>query len=460
MRSHRRTTGRLATALCAAFMLVVPSSASAATIANGGFEAGAFTGWTKSTQGSGDWYVTPGPRCLRPVRRGPATGDEGGRDRPVGPRFARALPGRRAGGVGEAHADLQALLPEQRLAREPEHARAHGLGQPAVPRRRHGSGGAHSLRLRRRRAGHRLQDEPGDPTTLAPTTITLDLTPFAGQTVRLRFAEVDNQSNFTASVDDVAIDTVLIDSAAPETTITAGPADGETTSTSTPAFEFASGESGSSFACSVDGGAASACTSPFTATTLDDGAHTFSVAPPTGPAARIRRRPLELHREHPARGRGRRNARSRGCATRELRLPAEVHDPASPSERALVSAVVKVRGKRVTARRSKGRMTAAIDLRGLARGTYAVTVDARDARQRHFKETRRFRTLLSAGRAARCANAPARRSVRVLVLSPGAGPSASGFGVRSSRNEWYGATNGSGAITRCGTRSRSHARRR
>ena len=56
-------------------MLAVPSSASAATIANGGFEAGAFTGWTKSTQGLATGTSTPGPRChpagpSRPRHRG------------------------------------------------------------------------------------------------------------------------------------------------------------------------------------------------------------------------------------------------------------------------------------------------------------------------------------------------------------------------------------------------------
>src|SRR5207247_1021192 len=37
-----------------------------------------------------------------------------------------------------------------------------------------------------------FRTEVTDPTVLAPTTITFDLTPFAGTTVRLRFAEVDN----------------------------------------------------------------------------------------------------------------------------------------------------------------------------------------------------------------------------------------------------------------------------
>jgi hypothetical protein len=45
----------------------------------------------------------------------------------------------------------------------------------------------------------------GDPNTLEPTLFTFDLTQFAGKTVRLRFAEVDNQDNFLASVDRVRV---------------------------------------------------------------------------------------------------------------------------------------------------------------------------------------------------------------------------------------------------------------
>jgi hypothetical protein len=45
----------------------------------------------------------------------------------------------------------------------------------------------------------------GDPLTLEPTLLTFNLTRFGGQTVRLRFAEVDNQDNFLASVDRVRV---------------------------------------------------------------------------------------------------------------------------------------------------------------------------------------------------------------------------------------------------------------
>lgn len=53
--------------------------------------------------------------------------------------------------------------------------------------------------------------KPGDPRTRTPFAVTYDLTPFAGQTVRLRFAEVDNQFFFRVGVDAVGITSVTPD---------------------------------------------------------------------------------------------------------------------------------------------------------------------------------------------------------------------------------------------------------
>ncbi len=50
-----------------------------------------------------------------------------------------------------------------------------------------------------------FRTEVGDPGTLEPTRLTYNLTPFAGKTVRLRFAQVDNMGNFWASVDQVKV---------------------------------------------------------------------------------------------------------------------------------------------------------------------------------------------------------------------------------------------------------------
>lgn len=49
--------------------------------------------------------------------------------------------------------------------------------------------------------------ETGDPEFMAPKVFSVDLSRFAGQTVRLRMAEVDNESFFVAGADAVAIGT-------------------------------------------------------------------------------------------------------------------------------------------------------------------------------------------------------------------------------------------------------------
>jgi hypothetical protein len=46
----------------------------------------------------------------------------------------------------------------------------------------------------------------GDPITLEPTEVTFDLSPWDGQTIRLRFAVVDNRGPLFAGVDDVRIE--------------------------------------------------------------------------------------------------------------------------------------------------------------------------------------------------------------------------------------------------------------
>jgi hypothetical protein len=49
------------------------------------------------------------------------------------------------------------------------------------------------------------QTKVGDPLVSGYTSISADVTAFSGQTVRLRIAEVDNQSNFAFGVDGVSI---------------------------------------------------------------------------------------------------------------------------------------------------------------------------------------------------------------------------------------------------------------
>ena len=72
-------------------------------------------------------------------------------------------------------------------------------------------------------------------------------------------------------------ETVSSDTTPPETSITAGPAEGATIAVTSTSFSFASSEPSSTFSCSVDGAPATACTSPLPLGGLSEGQHSFSV---------------------------------------------------------------------------------------------------------------------------------------------------------------------------------------
>src|SRR5215217_665076 len=69
----------------------------------------------------------------------------------------------------------------------------------------------------------------------------------------------------------------LPDTAPPETTITAGPAEGRTTTQAEASFSFSSSETNSTFSCQLDGSGFSPCTSPKAYNSLANGSHTFDV---------------------------------------------------------------------------------------------------------------------------------------------------------------------------------------
>jgi hypothetical protein len=188
----------------------VPAVSTAATVVNGGFETGNFAGWTVVNQpgGSGDWFVYTGTTSplsgftIAPPPEGTfaAVTDQGGPG-------SHVLYQDVALEAGFAHTLSFELYYENRA------------GVFASPATLDFSGGANQqyrVDVLRPSApatsvapGDVLatifQTNPGDPFSLAPTPITFDLTPFAGTTVRIRFAEVDNQLFFQASVDGVAI---------------------------------------------------------------------------------------------------------------------------------------------------------------------------------------------------------------------------------------------------------------
>jgi hypothetical protein len=49
---------------------------------------------------------------------------------------------------------------------------------------------------------------PGDPSKLAPRTVTFDLSEWAGERVRIRFAQVDNRGPLRAGIDDVRLEPI------------------------------------------------------------------------------------------------------------------------------------------------------------------------------------------------------------------------------------------------------------
>ena len=51
-----------------------------------------------------------------------------------------------------------------------------------------------------------FQTSPGDPIKLTPKTVTFDLSQWANQRVRIRFAQVDNRGPLRAGVDDVRLE--------------------------------------------------------------------------------------------------------------------------------------------------------------------------------------------------------------------------------------------------------------
>jgi subtilisin-like proprotein convertase family protein len=67
------------------------------------------------------------------------------------------------------------------------------------------------------------------------------------------------------------------DTTAPDATITSGPDEGSTSTSASASFGFSSSETGSTFQCSLDNTAYTACTSPQGYTNLSNGSHTFDV---------------------------------------------------------------------------------------------------------------------------------------------------------------------------------------
>jgi hypothetical protein len=200
-------------AVVAAFVaLAFAGSANAATIVNGDFETGSLSGWQTQTLGiatESGWYAysgTESPLSSNPIQAPPqgkfaAASDEGGPSTHI------------------LYQDV-ALEPfyAQQLSMLVYYQSAAAITVPSPDTLDSGGPGNQQYRVDVMKPTAPItslepsdilatvfQTKVGDPQMLAPTQLTVNLTPFAGQTVRLRFAEVDNGGYFNASVDAVSI---------------------------------------------------------------------------------------------------------------------------------------------------------------------------------------------------------------------------------------------------------------
>lgn len=199
--------------------LVTPLAASG-SIDNDGFETGDFTGWTVIDQadGSGSWFVYSGtvsPLSGSTIAAPPqgtfaAVSDQTGpgshilfQDVALAPLTRHTL---RFFLYYENQNGLFFTPATLDFTADPNQQYRVDVMDPSAPVDSVAPGDV---------LANLFQTNVGDPASLAPTTMTFDLTPFAGRTVRLRFAEVDNQFFFQASVDAVAITSVPLVQAIP-----------------------------------------------------------------------------------------------------------------------------------------------------------------------------------------------------------------------------------------------------
>jgi hypothetical protein len=113
----------------------------------------------------------------------------------------------------------------------------------------------------------------------AGTPVTLSATPAPGSSFAGWGGACSGSGPCTVTMDAnrsvQAAFELILDTTAPQTTITAGPSGA--TDDPTPTFSFTSNEASSTFTCQIDSGPAVGCGSPYTTSVLPDGPHTFSV---------------------------------------------------------------------------------------------------------------------------------------------------------------------------------------
>jgi hypothetical protein len=212
--------GALAALAC--LWLIAPSSAAAATVVNGDFEAGTLNGWqvqnfpTPSSP-ENNWFAYTG-----------TTAPSSGNSIPAPPQgnFA-AISDQGGAGTHVLYQDV-ALEPYYRHSLSLiAYYHSHAPIAVPTPDTLSFTGGPGETTVEQPNQQYRIDvmkptapilsvnpadilavvfgTKVGAPEEMGPTQFTADLSAFAGQTVRLRFVEVDNQLFFNAGVDAVGI---------------------------------------------------------------------------------------------------------------------------------------------------------------------------------------------------------------------------------------------------------------
>jgi hypothetical protein len=217
----RCDNGWVALLIVALVTMLAPAGAAGATVVNGDFESGTLEGWQVfEATGAGNWFAYKGTDA--PI----------GSKRPTPAAPVQAPPqGHYAATTDEANPDT--LILYQDVALEPGVAQQLSLlayydsyDPLAVPtpdtlsidEEALGGQANQQFRIDVMKPDAPLESldpadilrtvfatRPGGPRTMAPTTLTANLAPFAGQTVRLRIANAVQEEVFNAGVDAISI---------------------------------------------------------------------------------------------------------------------------------------------------------------------------------------------------------------------------------------------------------------
>ena len=200
------------------------AEASAGPLDNGGFESGDLTAWSTQSWGSGEWLVysdgstPPDPSITDRTEAfevpDPPEGD-----------FA-AVTDMNTAGVRFLYRDI--VVTDSPTLHAVVFYETHGIGihdQPAFGTI-DGDGWSYGSGVDNQQYRIDLIDPQapiqsleaddvlatvfrtvsGDPTALEPTPVSIDLSPWEGQTIRLRAAQVDNMGAMRAGIDDVRLE--------------------------------------------------------------------------------------------------------------------------------------------------------------------------------------------------------------------------------------------------------------